>query len=52
VLRRLPRLKRGVARALQAKHMPRLEFRRDVASAEQRAVEEVLERLAREREQR
>ena len=51
MLRRLPRLKRGVARALQAKHMPRLEFRRDVPSSDQRAVDEVLDRLAREREQ-
>ena len=47
---RLSRLRQGMARVLKAKHVPRLQFRRDEQSDEVRAVEQVFARLEQERQ--
>ena len=46
---RLSRLRVGMARVLKAKHVPRLQFRRDEQSDEVRAVEQAFARLEQER---
>lgn len=46
----MPRLRSAVAAALGARNMPRLEFRQDVLSQRQAAIEDVFRRLEEERE--
>ena len=46
---RLSRLRMGMAKLLKAKHVPRLEFRRDEQSDEVTAVEQIFARLEQER---
>jgi len=47
--RRTPRIRRMVGARLQARHVPRLEFRLDAPSAEEAALDATFERLATER---
>lgn len=48
---RLPKLKATLAKELQSKNMPRLEFRLDRSSAKLKTLDALFDRIAKEREE-